>query len=134
MNVFVDTSVWSLALRRGNPTPSLQVAYLMQALETGELVFNMVIILQELLQALSWPKSGPKVFKRFATLPFRLPEREDYIRAAELHNGCRRRGIAIRTIDALLARLCIRHKLTMLTTDEDFGRIAEVGGFDVWGG
>ncbi len=134
MNLFVDTSVWSLALRRDNPPPSPEVAYLMQALETGELVFTTGIVLQELLQGFSGPKAGPQIVKRFATLPFLTPEREDYIRAAELHNGCRRRGISIGTIDALLARLCIRHKLTMLTTDEDFARIAEVAALSVWGG
>ena len=134
MNVFVDTSVWSLALRRDNPPPTLEVAYLMQALKTGTLVFTTGIVLQELLQGFSGPKAGSQIIKRFATLPFLVPEREDYILAAELHNGCRRRGICIGTIDAILARLCMRHKLTMLTTDEDFARIAEVDAFafSVW--
>ena len=133
MNLFVDTSVWSLALRRDAPPPAPEVAHLMQILETGAPVFTTGIVLQELLQGFTGPKAGPQIVKRFATLPFLLPDRDDYVRAAELHNRCRRRGIAIGTIDALLARLCIRHKLTMLTTDEDFGRIAEVGAFDVWG-
>ena len=132
MSIFVDTSVWSLALRRDNPPPTPEVAYLTQALQTGELVFTTGIVLQELLQGFAGPKAGPQIIKRFATLPFLLPDREDYIRAADLHNGCRRRGIAIATIDALLARLCIRHKLTMLTTDEDFARITEVQAFAVW--
>ncbi len=105
----------------------------MQTLETGEPIFTTGIVLQELLQGFTGPKAGPQIVKRFATLPFLVPDRGDYIRAAELHNGCRRRGIAIGTIDALLARLCIRHKLTMLTTDRDFGRIAEVERFGVWG-
>ncbi len=132
MNLFVDTSVWSLALRRDAPPPAPEVTHLMQTLETGEPVFTTGIVLQELLQGFSGPKAGPQIVKRFATLPFLVPEREDYIRAAELHNGCRRRGISIGTIDALLARLCIRHKLTMLTTDDDFTRIAEVESLSVW--
>jgi len=38
------------------------------------------------------------------------------IEAADLRNRCRRAGVQIGTIDALLAELCIRHGLTMLTT------------------
>ena len=36
------------------------------------------------------------------------------------------------TIDALLAQLCIRHWMVMLTTDNDFMRIADVAPLDVW--
>jgi hypothetical protein len=132
LNVFVDTSVWSLALRRDTQPPSPEVEFLTRALDTGEPVFTTGIVLQELLQGFAGPKAGPKIIKRFATLPFLVPDRDDYIDAAKLHNGCRRRGVAIATIDALLARLCIRHKLTMLTTDDDFTRIAEAESLSVW--
>jgi predicted nucleic acid-binding protein len=57
-------------------------------------------------------------------LPFINPDRQDHIEAADLRNRCRRSGIQIGTIDALLAELCIRHGLTLLTTDNDFSRIA----------
>jgi predicted nucleic acid-binding protein len=36
------------------------------------------------------------------------------------------------TIDALLAALCLRHALTLLTTDADFRRVAEVTELSVW--
>ena len=39
------------------------------------------------------------------------PERRDHIRAAEVRNDCRRRGIQLGTIDALLVALCLRHEL-----------------------
>jgi predicted nucleic acid-binding protein len=41
-----------------------------------------------------------------------------------LRNDCRRAGLQIGTIDALLAQLCIRHDLTMLTADQDFAHLA----------
>ena len=44
----------------------------------------------------------------------------------------RRRGVQIGTIDALLARLCIRDDLTMLTTDEDFRRVARLSALRLW--
>jgi len=86
------------------------------------------VVLQELLQGVRGPKSKDKVIDRFATLPFLTPSREDHIEAAELRNRCRRRGIQVGTIDALLARLCLRHDLEMLTTDRDFEGIAKVTG------
>ena len=58
--------------------------------------------------------------------------RDDDIDAAELRNRCRRAGIQIGTIDALLAQLCIGHDLTMLTTDGDFRRVAKQSVLKVW--
>jgi hypothetical protein len=40
--------------------------------------------------------------------------------------------VQIGTIDALLAQLCIRHDLTMLTSDNDFGRIADLSTLRLW--
>jgi hypothetical protein len=54
-----------------------------------------------------------------------VPDRDDHIQAAELRNSCRRRGLQVGTIDALLAQLCIRHGLHMLSTDQDFARMSE---------
>ncbi len=51
---------------------------------------------------------------------------------AELRNRCRRAGIHIGTIDALLAQLCIGHDLTMLTTDGDFRHVAKQSVLKVW--
>jgi predicted nucleic acid-binding protein len=44
----------------------------------------------------------------------------------------RRAGVQIGTIDALLAQLCVRHDLIMLTADHDFGRIAKHSTLKVW--
>jgi hypothetical protein len=40
--------------------------------------------------------------------------------------------VRIGTIDAALAQQCIRHRLTMLTTDRDFTRHAEISPLVVW--
>jgi len=88
--------------------------------------------LQELLQGFSGPKDRKAVLDRFAALPLLMPDRDDHVEAAELRNHCRRRGVQIGTIDALLARLCVRHDLTMLTIDEDFRRLARFSALRVW--
>lgn len=132
MNIFVDTSVWSLALRRDAPPDQPQVAFLRRALETGESVFTTGLVLQELLQGFRRPKMLDAILTRFALLPFLVAQREDHVRAAELHIACRRRGIQVGTIDALLAQLCLRDGLIMLSTDLDFRRIARVRPLAIW--
>lgn len=126
MNLFVDTSVWSLALRRDTPSSGTEVSYLIEALEGGAQVFTTGLVLQELLQGFSGPRNRQAMIERFAALPFLVPDRRDHIEAADLRSQCRRQGLQVATIDALLAQLCIRHDLAMLTTDRDFAAIAEV--------
>lgn len=124
MNLFVDTSVWSLALRRDSPPSSPQVALLARALDQGGSVFTTGLVLQELLQGFQGAKAAAEILRRFSALPFIVPERDDHVAAAELRNACRRHGVQIGTIDALFAQLCIRHRLSMLTVDSDFERVA----------
>ena len=132
MSLFVDTSVWSLALRRDQPAGQAEVGTLVRAIESGETVLTTGLVLQELLQGFGGPKSRSEIVERFSALPLIVPDRDDHIRAAELRNHCRRKGVQIGTIDALLAQLCIRHDVTMLTADQDFTHVAEHSRLTVW--
>jgi len=132
VNLLVDTSVWSLALRRDRPSDSAEVVLLIRTIESGEPLSTTGLILQELLQGFAGPKSRDQIVERFSALPLIVPDRDDHIQAAELKNVCRRKGVQIGTIDALLAQLCIRHDLTMLTTDEDFRHLAKHTALRVW--
>ena len=133
MNVLVDTSVWSLALRRDSPPAVPEVEFLSRALRTGEPVFSTGLVLQELLQGFTGPRAHDQIIEYFSPLPLLTPYRDDHIQAAELRNTCRRNGVQVGTIDALLAQLCIRHELVLLTTDSDFRRISEIRTLSVWG-
>lgn len=133
MNLFVDTSVWSLALRRDDSPPTPEVKELRRALERGDIVVTTGLILQELLQGFTGPRARKEIIDRFGALPLLPPDREDHIEAADLRNRCRRAGIQIGTIDALLARLCIRHQLAMLTMDQDFVLASSHCALKVWG-
>ena len=130
--LFADTSVWSLALRRDAPPEGPQVRRLREALSGGEAVHTTGIVLQELLQGYRGPRAGAQVVERFAALPLIVPARDDHIDAAALRNTCRRHGMQVGTIDALLAQLCIRHDLVMLTTDRDFSHIAQWTPLQLW--
>ena len=132
MSLFVDTSVWSLALRRDAPAEAPQVWALVRAIEAGESILTTGLVLQELLQGFSGPRDRDQILDRFSAVPLLVPDREDHIRAAELRNTCRRAGVQIGTIDALLAELCLRHRLTMLSTDNDFRRIADHCALALW--
>lgn len=132
MTLFVDTSVWSLALRRDAPARAPEVEALKNALEEGRAVVTTGLVLQELLQGFSGPRARKQIVERFTALPLLAPDRQDHIDAAELRNRCRRAGIQVGTIDAILAQLCIRHQLTLLSTDKDFVGIAKHAPLRVW--
>jgi hypothetical protein len=132
VSLFVDTSVWSLAFRRDEPSTTPQVQALRRALVGGEIVVTTGLILQELLQGFAGPRARKDIIDRFTALPLLMPERQDHIDAADLRNRCRRAGVQIGTIDALLAQLCVRHDLALLTTDNDFARIASHCSLQVW--
>jgi predicted nucleic acid-binding protein len=132
VTLLVDTSVWSLALRRDASTSQPEVHQLKDALMGADVVVTTGLVLQELLQGFSGPKSRAQIIERFASLPLLQPDREDYVAAAEVRNTCRRARIQIGTIDALLAQLCIRHDLTLLSTDNDFKLAAPHCKLRVW--
>ncbi len=132
MSLFVDTSAWSLALRRDRPPETAMVRVLMRAIESGETLLTTGLVLQELLQGFAGPKARAQILDRFSAVPLLVPDRDDHIAAAALRNVCRRAGVQVGTIDALLAQLCIGHDLTMLSTDEDFKRIAGRSALKLW--
>jgi predicted nucleic acid-binding protein len=125
VSLFVDTSIWSLAFRRDRPPESPRLKLLQRALERNDIVMTTGLVLQELLQGFAGPKQRARILDAFSSIPLVVPDREDHVSAAELRNRCRRSGIQIGTIDALLAQLCIRHRLQLVTADKDFERIAE---------
>jgi predicted nucleic acid-binding protein len=124
--LFVDTSVWSLALRRDVVPDMPQVIALKQALQSGQQIVTTGLVLQELLQGFSGPKQGEALLERFRSLPLLVPDRADHIAAAQLRNTCRKHGVQAGTIDALFAQLCIRYGLLLLTSDLDFQHMAGV--------
>ena len=75
MNLFVDTSVWSLALRRDAPSDQPEVERLVTALQSGESIYTTGLILQELLQGFSGPKARDQIVDRFSPLPLIVPDR-----------------------------------------------------------
>ena len=121
----MDTSVWSLSLRRGGPADHAAVRKLAALLRGDEDVVLTGPILQEILQAFRDDATFRRVAVYFA--PFELLElrRGDYIVAARLHRRCVSAGVPASTQDCQIAAAAIEHNCLLLTADEDFGRIAQ---------
>jgi predicted nucleic acid-binding protein len=132
VSLFVDTSVWSLAWRRDQASSAPEVSELERALKAGDSIYTTGLVLQELLQGFSRPKAHKQIIEHFSALPLLAPDRQDHIQAADLRNTCRRKGKQVGTIDALIAQLCVRHDLVILTVDKDFQQIATVVSLSVW--
>jgi len=132
VSLLVDTSVWSLALRRDHPGQVPEVDALKSALQAGESVLTTGLVLQEILQGFSGPRDRARIIDRFSSLALLTPDRVDHIAAAEIRNRCRRAGVQVGTIDALLAQLCIRYDLVLLSTDKDFVRVAANTSLRLW--
>ncbi|MEO7027560.1 MAG: PIN domain-containing protein [Caulobacteraceae bacterium] len=131
MNLLVDTSVWSLAFRRDRPDQGPHVERLSSAID-GDTVVTTGLILQELLQGFLGAAARDQIVERFAALPLLVPDRRDHIDAADLRTRCRRSGVQVGTIDALIASLAIRYDLTILSTDADFTHMAPIARLKLW--
>lgn len=132
MTLLVDTSVWSLALRRDTEAEEPEVHALKEALSGAEIVVTTGLVLQELLQGFAGAKANEQIVERFSALGLIQPDREDHIAAASLRNTCRRSGVQLGTVDALIAQLCIRHEAILLSTDKDFVHAAKHCNLKVW--
>ena len=133
MSLLVDTSVWSLAFRRDSQPGLPEVGALRAALLGAEQVFTTGLVLQEVLQGFAGPNNRDQLGERLSGLAFLQPDKHDHIAAAEIRNACRRRGVQIGTIDALLIQLSKRYDLTLLTTDKDFQAASRQVEFRLWG-
>ncbi len=125
MNVLVDTSVWSLALRRRTRRASRPVEEFAALIQEGRVVM-LGSVRQELL-------SGVKQLKQFRALRDRLRafpdialEPVDYEEAASCFNRCRGKGIQGSNTDFLICAVAIRHDLSIFTTDRDFTQFSAV--------
>jgi predicted nucleic acid-binding protein len=132
LSLFVDTSVWSLAFRRGGPVTAPEVVELARAIRSRDLVLSTGFVLQEILQGAAGPRFRSMILEQFDSVPLLEPARDDYVEAAELRNNCRRAGVQVETVDALLAQLCISRDLVLLTTDKDFQYVARHTPLKIW--
>ncbi len=130
--LLVDTSVWSLAFRRPIDVHDVHVDALRAALTSNQIVVTTGVILQELLQGVSKPRQMLEFSTMFSKLGFVNPDKLTHTSAAEVWTKCRKKGVQLGTVDALLVALCLERELTMLTTDRDFTHASRIVPLRLW--
>lgn len=123
MSVLVDTSVWSLALRR--PTASEPAHELARLVKDGDALI-IGPIRQELLSGVRTEAQFESLRERLRAFPDVDLSSADHEDAASSFNACRRHGIQGSNTDFLICAVARRRKLAIFTTDGDFERFAKV--------
>ncbi|MBS1841337.1 MAG: PIN domain-containing protein [Acidobacteria bacterium] len=131
MNVLVDTSVWSLALRR---TPGhlsffekAAVAELTELIREGR-VRIIGIVRQELLSGIKDPAQFEKLREILRAFPDEPTQTSDYETASLASNKCRGKGIAVSASDMLIYAVAQLRGWAIFSTDADFKRFSAVLG------
>lgn len=119
MMVLVDTSVWSLALRRSQVHPSPHTQELANLIADSR-VQMIGPIRQEILSGIKTEAQYVQVREHLRAFPDLTLTSADYEYAAELYNNLRARGIQGSNTDFLICALSLRHAMPIFTTDNDF--------------
>ncbi len=124
MKVLVDTSVWSLALRRRAPAHDA-VGELKQLIGSGRAAL-IGPIRQELLSGIRDADTFERLRNQLAAFHDEPLTTSDYERAAQFFNSCRAKGLQGSNTDFLLCSVAVSRRWPLLTTDDDFIRYAKV--------
>ena len=130
MNVLVDTSVWSLALRRPTTHESSETVELVELIREGR-VAMIGAIRQEILSGVRATEQYRKLRDRLRAFSDEALDESDYEEAATCFNRCRVKGLQGSNTDFLICAVSMRRRLAILTTDKDFGGFARVLGFEL---
>ncbi len=128
MMVLVDTSLWSLALRRTRENlafvQSRQVRILDELISEGR-VQLIGLVRQELLSGIKSQEQFARLRNELRAFPDVALDGEDYERAAEMSNACRAHGIVGSSIDFLICAVAARRNWLVYTADRDFERYSK---------
>jgi predicted nucleic acid-binding protein len=119
MKVIVDTSVWSLALRRDKPESNTTVHEFQRMIQDHR-VQMIGPIRQEILCGIRSESQFKKLQKHLESFPDLPAITEDYVTAAKYFNRCRSKGIQGSNTDFLICAMSNRNKFSIFTTDKDF--------------
>jgi predicted nucleic acid-binding protein len=124
MKVLVDTSVWSLALRRRAPAhPAVDELRRLVAHGRAAIVGP---IRQELLSGIRDRAVFERLRDHLRAFPDEAITAVDFERAAECFSLCRTKGIQGSNTDFLLCAVAERYRFPILTTDDDFVKFGRV--------
>jgi len=127
LTTIVDTSVWSLALRRPKQGQEQRPAavVLRKLVSEGQKVAMPGIVMQELLSGVRSDTEFDRLRDVLSPFGVICASEEHHLEAARVFNRCRRQGVATTAPDALIAATAIVEGGKLLTCDRDFGHMAK---------
>jgi len=119
--ILVDTSIWSLALRKKDKNEQEQRI----TNQLSRIISNLDLIIigpirQEILSGISDDKKFEELREKLAMFDDFEINRYDYEFAAECFNKCRKNGIQGSHIDFLICSIAINNGMSIFTLDNDF--------------
>lgn len=120
MNVLVDSSVWSLALRRNTTNDAIVIVNVLRDLIADGRVVLLGAVRQEVLSGVRYQEQFVRLQEYLRAFPDLELTTEDYELAAEFFNTCRTKGVQGSNTDYLLCAVAHRRGYSIFTTDKDF--------------
>lgn len=128
MRVVVDTSVWSLALRRRreqlSPDETRVVAEWARLIRLRR-VLLLGPVRQEALSGIRDATTFDRIREQLRAFPDEPLTVEDYEHAARCGNICRSKGVTGSATDFLICSIALRREGAIFTTDGDFALYAD---------
>lgn len=117
--ILVDTNVWIDFLRGAN---SRERHALHRLIEEEEDISIAEIIFTEILQGIKEDKDFKRVKDYLLEFPiYRPKDIETYVKSAGIYRDCRKKGRTVRkTVDCIIAAICIENNLILFHKDSDF--------------
>lgn len=128
--ILVDTSVW-IDFLKGTNSPERHLLH--KLIEEEEDISITDIILTEVLQRIKEDRDFKMVKDYLLEFPvYKAKGIETYLMAAEIYRNCRKKGKTVRkTVDCIIAAICIENNLILLHKDSDFDIIEKCVGLKV---
>lgn len=123
MTVLVDTTIWSLALRRRSHRLSPGEKTLVE--EWADLITSGRAVLigpvhQEVLSGIRSHEVFEALREKLSSFRYAETLPGDHIQAARFFNLCRSRGVVGSHVDMLICAIAHRYDVPIFTTDPDF--------------
>ena len=125
MNVLVDTSVWSLALRRTTRTAAHETHELTELIHEGRVIM-LGAIRQELLSGIKTVQQFEKLRDILRSFPDAPLGHLVHEKAAECFNACRTAGVQGSNTDFLICAAAMHLNAAIFTTDNDFSEFVKM--------
>jgi predicted nucleic acid-binding protein len=120
MNVLVDSSVWSLALRRNTTNEAIVIVNVLRDLIADGRVVLLGAIRQEVLSGVRYKEQFARLQEYLRAFPDLELTTEDFELAAEFFNTFRSNGVQGSNTDFLLCAVAHCRGYSIFTTDKDF--------------